>query len=132
MAEVGSSRVLHALKRATKIAAGARIASDLPIKRPPPERALDIANSQSQGGYSSPRGGGGESGSTDEVFLGDEDDSSALMSVEAPRETPTVAESKTRVTGGNERQPWVVVEQFYAHLAVAAARLEAKHTSEKG
>ena len=56
----------------------------------------------------------------------------SLICIEAPRETPTVAESKARVLRGNGRQPWVVTEQFYAHLATAAARLDAKKTPEKG
>ncbi|CAM9466443.1 unnamed protein product [Laminaria digitata] len=128
-----SSRALQTLKRATRIVAVARNASDalVPVKKEPrSERDLNIVKKSSD---SSPSGGGRESGSsTDEALqlLGEEESSA---STDTPGETPTIAESKTRVVvRENERQPWVVTEKFYAHVATAAARLEAKKNAEKG
>lgn len=127
MAKIGSSRALQTLKRATTIMAVARNASDVLVKRTRSERLVGYVSNSSV-----PSSGGDEresGSSTDEAVLVHDE---SLICLEAPRETPTIAETKSRVLRGSERQPWVVTEQFYAHLATAAARLEAKKTSEKG
>lgn len=126
-AKISGSRTLQTLKRATRVVAIARNARDVVVQRPRSKREIGYV---SDSGVLSSGGGETESGSSmDEAVLVHEE---SLICIEAPRETPTVAESKARVLRGNGRQPWVVTEQFYAHLATAAARLDAKKTPEKG
>ena len=128
VAKIGSSQALQTLKRATRIVAVARNASDVLVKKRRPEQEIGYVSNS--GAHSFSRGDERESGSsTDEALLGGDESSVRLG---APSETPIIAESKTRVLRENERQPWVVTEQFYAHLATAAARLDTKKTSEKG
>lgn len=125
VAKIGSSRALRTLQRATRIVAVARNARGVVVKKPRSTREFGYVSDSSV-----PSSGGGEkeSGSSTDDLVHEE----SSICIEAPRETQTIAESKTRVLRENGRQPWVVTEQFYAHLATAAARLDAKKTSEKG